>query len=117
MRIKFTYYHRGKSSDLIIIEPTLDFLENATSSKDKIHIWFFKFMINYQNDLLMLHFFSKRTLTIHPQQQEQDLEMQLVRVRRFAHLSCLSGDYYFHIIFNSRCMMSALMPLPLETCL
>ncbi len=77
---------------LMIIEPTLDFLENPTSFKDRIFIWFLKFTVNYQNDLLMLHLFSQRIFTIHLQQQEQDLEMQLVRVRKFVHLSCLTGD-------------------------
>lgn len=99
---------------LIIIEPTLDFLENPTSFKDRIPIWFLKLMINYQNDLFMLHLFSQKILTIHLQQE--DLEMQLVRTRRFVHLSCLIGNYYLHTISNSRCMMSTLMFLPLKVC-
>ncbi len=77
-------------------------------------------MINYQNDLLMLHFFNQRNLVVHLQQQEQDLEMQFVRVRRFAHLSCLIAiginDYCNHTISNSICVMLALMFLPLEAC-
>jgi hypothetical protein len=83
-------------------------------------IRFLEFIINYQNDPLMLHFFSQRNLVVQPQQQEQDLEMQFVKVRRFAHLSCLTAieinNYCNHTISNSICVMSALMFLPLEAC-
>jgi hypothetical protein len=105
---------------LIITRPTFGSLANATSSKDRTHIWFLEFMINYQNDPLMLHFFSKKNLVVHLQQQEQDLEMQFVRVRRFAHLNCLTAiginNYCIHTISNSICVMLALMLLPLKAC-
>ncbi len=69
---------------LTIIEPTLGYRENVTTFKDRTSIWFLGFMINYHHDLQL---FNQRTLDVHLQPQEQDLEKQLVRVKRFAHLN------------------------------
>jgi hypothetical protein len=86
MRIKPNYHHEANPMILIITEPTLGSQENVTSSKDKTPIWFLGFIINYHHDLQL---FSQRTLNTHLQPQEQDLEKQLVKVKRFVHLSFL----------------------------
>jgi hypothetical protein len=68
MRIKSNYYHKSKSNDLDNHRTHIRSLANATSFKYKNPILFLEFMINYQHDLLLLHFFNQKNLVVHLQQ-------------------------------------------------